>query len=72
MSECQVYFFSQVTSDRVRENGLTLHQGPFRLVIREKFSTKNLVKQWKRVPKEVMKSLEILKRHVHMVLWKKI
>lgn len=65
-------FFPQVTSDRIRENSLKLHQGPFRFDIRKKFSTKKPVKHWKRVPKEVMKSLEALKRHVHMVLWEKI
>lgn len=55
-------FFPQVTRDRIRENGLRLHQGPFRFDTRKNFTTKKPVKHWKRVPREVMKSpsLEVL------------
>ncbi|KFV54983.1 hypothetical protein N341_04947, partial [Tyto alba] len=51
-------------------NGLKLHQGRFRLDIRENVFHKRAVKYWDRLPQEVAESpsLEIFKRLVDVVL----
>jgi len=69
-SKVGVGLFSQVTSDRMRGNGLELHQGRFRLDIRKNFLTKRAIEHWNRLPREAVESpsLEVFKRHVEVAL----
>jgi len=69
-SEVGVGLFSQLTGDRMRGNGLKLHQGRFTLDIRKSFFTARVVGHWTRLPRAVGESpcLEGFRNHLDVAL----
>jgi len=59
-----------MTSDRTPGNGMKLHQGKFRLDVRNRFFTQRVIGHWNRLSREVVTapSLSEFKDHLNDIL----
>jgi len=62
--------FSRICCDKTRRNGFKLNKGRFRLNIRKKFVTVRVVREWNRLPRDVIDvlSLETFKARLDQTL----
>lgn len=67
-----VGLFSQLTSDRMRGNGVKLHRGLDWLL--GNFFIERVVGHWSRLPREVvgLPPLEVFKRCLDVAFWDKV
>lgn len=66
----EICLFCHFSSKRARGNGFKLHQGRFRLDIREVFITERVARHWNMFHRVVvgLPSLELFKRNLHVAL----
>lgn len=66
----RVRLYIQISRDKMKENGLKIHQGRFRLCIRKEFFTERVIKHWNSLPREVVEysSLQLFKRPIDVAV----
>lgn len=69
-NEIEVGLFYHASNVRTRGKGFKIKQWKFRLDIRKNAFNSHVVRQWKRLPREVLEppSLEVFQRHLDLAL----